>query len=80
MSKPVFIIFKHTLINVEDISWAQVRPEKTFYDSDKPWSMTINFRGVGEFTVFNFETQKEAQDAYTTLVEYVLRTPNTRIK
>lgn len=64
MSNPIFITFKDTLINVEDISWAGVSSERTFYDDDKPWSMTINYRGVGKFTVFNFETQIEAQNSY----------------
>ncbi len=71
MSKPVFIMFQDTLINVEAISWSRVRPEKAFYDPDKPWSMTINFRGAGEFTVYNFETYKEAVGAYQYLQQLV---------
>lgn len=72
MSKPVFIIFKDTLINVEDISWAKIDLVMTYYDPDKPWTMTINFRGSDQTRWFFFETQAEVKDAYQRLQHLVM--------
>ena len=62
MSKPLFIVFKNTTINVADISRAQVRSDLSY--NDLGWELIVHFRGVDEFRRFSFETQKEAQEAY----------------
>lgn len=64
-----FVMFENVLINVADISWASEESGK--YDPDKPWSMTVHFKGVSQFVRFDFKTHNEAKVAYHRLTQLV---------
>ena len=74
-SDPKFIVFENVLINVADISWSGVDSEAQGYgpDPDKPWSMTVNFRGVSQFVRFDFETHENAKTAHFRLIQLIER-------
>lgn len=64
MSKPVFITFRDTLLDVNDISYARVCHSRTYFDDDNPWTMTISFKGANDYLWFHFETLEKAQEAH----------------
>ncbi len=70
MSTPVFITFKDSLINVNDIACAKVCSNLT-YDNDLAWEIVIYFNTGSTYTTYKFDTKTEAQNAHKFLQQLV---------